>query len=275
MMKGTFRQDLRSKTLFIVFFIVIVSIFIDTSIIKTSVYVGGIHGSVVDISIYTSIVVVYGVCQYLLLKYVTLGERFKTKLMNLFYNSVKLLQYVLLAILAVSIIQMLFVSSYGSIILKTVIGINYSISIVFLGFLSMKFISWFSSRRNKVVIAYAIAMILICINNALTIVDMLYELGNRAPEYIRPTKSSLANVWDASNIYSTTYFITSVLSFISIWFATVLLLQHYSAKIGKAKYWILVSIPLVYFLGQYQPLLVNLFTPLRLADPILFGITYI
>lgn len=148
-------------------------------------------------------------------------------------------------------------------------------SIIFLGLLSKRFFSWFSSRRNKVLLAYAAAMVFICANNFLTIVDISYELtGGRAPEFIRVTKSSLATLFDASNVFNDAYFITSILAFISTWFATVLLLQHYSAKIGKIKYWIFVSIPLVYFLSQFQPVLINLFTPLRLSDPILFGIAY-
>jgi hypothetical protein len=35
-----------------------------------------------------------------------------------------------------------------------------------------------------------------------------------------------------------------------------------------------VSIPLVYFLSQFQTLLLYIFTPLRVADPILFSIIY-
>ena len=153
--------------------------------------------------------------------------------------------------------------------------INYSISIIFLGLLSIRFISWYSIRGSKLLIAYALAMILLCINNALTIVDISYELlGGRAPDYIRASKSSVSTIYLASNVFNLAYFITSVMSFVVTWFATVLLLRHYSTKIGRAKYWIIVSIPLVYFLSQFQTILLGIFTPFRLSDPILFGLTY-
>jgi hypothetical protein len=58
------------------------------------------------------------------------------------------------------------------------------------------------------------------------------------------------------------------------WIATVLLLGHYSRKLGKIKYWVLVSIPLAYFLSQFQPLFLFTFTNYRLSDPVLFGIVY-
>ena len=40
------------------------------------------------------------------------------------------------------------------------------------------------------------------------------------------------------------------------------------------KYWVIVSLPLVYFVSQFQGLFFNLFTPLRLSDPVSFGIIY-
>jgi hypothetical protein len=274
-MQGRYGKSLRTKLIFITVCIIIASIIVDTTIVKISVYTGGIHGSIVDIAIYTVIVAIYGISQYMLLKYIIMKERFKTPSMILSYNSVRILQYVLLAILAISIIQMIFMSGYSSIILKTVTWINYSMSIIFLGLLAKKFISWYSTRRNKVLIMYAVAMIFLCMNNIVAIVDISFELtGQRAPNLIRPTKSSVGSLSTGYHIANTAYFITSILSFISTWFATVLLLRYYSAKIGKAKYWILVTIPLVYFLSQFQPILINLFTPLRIADPILFGITY-
>ena len=62
--------------------------------------------------------------------------------------------------------------------------------------------------------------------------------------------------------------------FILTWIATVLLLKHNSKKLGNIKYWILVSIPLVYFLSQFQPLFLFTFAEYRLSDPVLFGIVY-
>jgi hypothetical protein len=99
----------------------------------------------------------------------------------------------------------------------------------------------------------------------------------RGTEFIGPLKSlvsiiGLANLQGV--VLNQTYLITSILSFIIIWIATVFLLYHYTKKIGRIKYWIIVSIPLVYFLSQFQYALLEVFTPLRLFDPILFGILY-
>ena len=57
-----------------------------------------------------------------------------------------------------------------------------------------------------------------------------------------------------------------------MWAATALLLRHYSHKIGGIKYWILVSVPLVYFASQFPSLFFNLFASLLVLDPVFYGI---
>jgi hypothetical protein len=47
-------------------------------------------------------------------------------------------------------------------------------------------------------------------------------------------------------------------------------MHHYSGRLGRTKYWIVVSIPLVYC----QVFFLTLLTPFRLSDPISFGIVY-
>ena len=78
---------------------------------------------------------------------------------------------------------------------------------------------------------------------------------------ILPPENSL--VWAMS--------ITSSVSFILTWIATAFLLKNYSKKIGEITYWILVSLPLLYFVGEYQPVFNFLFSPIRDTDPALYA----
>jgi hypothetical protein len=52
------------------------------------------------------------------------------------------------------------------------------------------------------------------------------------------------------------------------------LLHSYSRSLGTAKYWILVAIPLAFFLSQFQFVFVDVFTSFRVSEPILFGVVY-
>ena len=75
-----------------------------------------------------------------------------------------------------------------------------------------------------------------------------------------------------TDLLNSVYDISLIVSFTVTWGATVLLLRHYSQKLGKIKYWIIVSIPLVYFLGQFISLFFNLFTPLIQSNAIFYGV---
>src|ERR1044072_9518217 len=50
---------------------------------------------------------------------------------------------------------------------------------------------------------------------------------------------------------------SQIMSFVGVWVASIVLTKQYAQKIGKIKYWITVNIPLVYFLFQYSPLLLE------------------
>ena len=114
------RTDLQTKILFATVGVVIVSILIDTSIVKTSVYTGGLHGSTADILLFTIMTLIYAIGQYVIVKMTIVRERFRTHAMVIVHKSVQILQYILIAILLIAIIQMILTSNYSSIMLKIV-----------------------------------------------------------------------------------------------------------------------------------------------------------
>jgi hypothetical protein len=223
--------------------------------------------------------VIFAVGQYLILGFVRRvnenngsNERLRLSAIG---KVVSIIQYALIAIFASLILQMLFTSSYNVLFLEVVIWINYILAIALLGFLSQRFLSWFRSNHNPVVLAYTAAIMMIATNAAFTLVYVTNQLiGAQGGSIIQPAMTPVANYSSVYDIINAGYVITSIMSFILTWIATVLLLHSYSRKLGRTKYWILVSIPLVYFLSQFQPLFLNVFAPFRLSEPILFGVVY-
>ena len=186
---------------------------------------------------------------------------------------VYIVQYILILFLVLIIFQMVFTSTYDLFLLKVVVWISYGVSVALLGLLAEKFLSWFRSSHDIVVILYATAMGILSVNAAFTILTVMSGLAAQQEE-IRPLGSPVSIVVNADNLFNSIYLVTSVLSFIFIWVATVVLLRYYSKRLGIVKYWILVSAPLFYFLSQFQVILFDLFAPFRLSDPILFGIVF-
>ena len=52
------------------------------------------------------------------------------------------------------------------------------------------------------------------------------------------------------DILNYAFYSLSVITFLSVWVGTVLLLSQYSQKFGRAKFWIVMSLPLIFYLSQ-------------------------
>jgi hypothetical protein len=276
-------QRLGSTGIFIIIIFIIIAIIVDTSIVSIATSAGGLRSSVSDIALFTFMVLVFAVGQYVILAFLKREYKDKEgKIGGLKYHgldwmdkSVTITQYALITILVSTLLQMSFMSSYHILVLNTTIFISYGLSLILLSLLAKRFFSWFNLNHNLVVLVYALAISMISINAAITIIYINTQL-NESPhqDYIRPVRSLTGSFTKVDVMYGSAYVLTSVLSFILIWIATVLLLRHYSRRLGKIKYWIVVSIPLVYFLSQFQSLFLYSFADLRLSNPVLFGIIY-
>ncbi len=275
-----FQNKIGSKGIFILVSFIIIALIVDTSIVKISAITGGLSSTDSSIAIFVVMSIIFAVGQYFILGFVRrgTGKNSSNEKLRLSVTGkvVSVIQYALIAIFASLILQMMFTSSYNVLFLEVVISINYILTIALLGFLSQRFLSWFRSNHNSVVLAYFLAIIMISINGVFT---LLYVTNQLAFNYsgvtiIGPNLTPVATYGSVYDVFNAGYVITSVMSFIITWTATLLLLHNYSRKLGRAKYWILVSIPLVYFLSQFQPLFLNVFEPFRLSEPILFGVVY-
>ena len=270
---------LGSKVIFILISFIIILTILDTSIVKVSAFTGGLASSTSSILLFTAMAVTFSVGQYFILSFVRARTQ-TAQYMNARFRRLNQLvvttQYVLIAILAALIVQMISTSSYYTFFLEVVIWINYVLCIGLLGFLSYRFLSWFKSKQNTVVLAYSLAMMMICINALFTLIYLTNQFKHTAAgPLVFPSLTPVANyIHSGFNIFYGGYVVTSIISFILTWIATVLILHSYSKRIGRAKYWILVSIPLVYFLSQFQFVFIDMFTSFRMSDPILFGIAY-
>ena len=267
-------------SIIIIISIIVIAVLVETSITRISVFMGGLNSYEFNIAIFSILVLVFALGQHLILRFTGLRNiQSKQKNLILTFKSVSITQYVLLAMLFFTIVEMIFTLSYSVTLTKAIIWINYGMSTILLGLLSERFFAWFRSNRNRTVLVYAIGMMFLSLNSLITIPYVSSELSGvtRGTESIGPIKSLVSVVGvvnEQGRILNWTYLITSILSFVIIWAATVLLLHHYSRKIGKVKYWIIISIPLVYFISQFQYLFLEVLTPYRVSDPILFGVSY-
>jgi len=222
--------------------------------------------------------IAYVVGQYVILKYVSKVTNNIRKFGKLHFAMIhkitKIVQYVLVAILLCIILQMYVSSYYSTRLLVTSIWVSYVLAISLLVVLVLRFFYWFRSNRNSVVLLYGLSSVSIAAAAAISLllstllligqpVDTYQIIGNESP-----------SIPDNLVPLQYAYFVVSILSFIITWGATALMLRHHSVRFGIIKYWIIVSIPLLYFLMQFLPFFVYIFSSYSLANPALFSTIY-
>ena len=57
-----------------------------------------------------------------------------------------------------------------------------------------------------------------------------------------------------TRIFIIWYLISSIFSFVSSWIASIFLLKSYYHRFPRFLFWIIMIIPLIYFISQYNPL---------------------
>lgn len=269
-----------SKSIFIVMIVIVIAIIVDHSIVGIATSAGGMRSSVQDITLFTIMVLIFAIGQYVILRFVerkyldgaNKSPITKTRI-HWIHRITVFLQYALVAILASVIFQISFLSSYHIYSLILAILISYGFSILLLSLLARHFFSWFRLNRALVVLLYGLAMSLISINGIIAIIYLNVGYSDN-PTFIKSVRSLTGSFASPNVILSSAYALTATLFFVLTWIATVILLKHYSRKLGKIKYWVLVTIPLAYFLSQFQPLFLFTFADFRLSDPVLFGVIY-
>jgi hypothetical protein len=274
-----------NKIIFVIICTIVITMIFDTSIAKLYRFIYGqvfsasnIEQSIKwNIAAFIAIAIVYAVGQYFVLGFVNSKSKVimgtKHAHLNVIHKLVSIAQYALVALIVFIILQMTITSSYFVVILSTAIEISYTLSIIILAFLAQQFFSWFKSDRNSVVLLYGLAAAALSINAGFTLLYVV-DLFTNQPTAIQPHILHTSASPSSASTFNLAYVISSVLSFLVTWIATAFLLRHYSKRLGRTVYWIIVSVPLVYFLGQFQPLFLNLFSAYRLSDPVTFGIIY-
>lgn len=161
-----------------------------------------------------------------------------------------LLQYVAAGILIMTLFEIVFTSEYNVYLLETIVGINLITSSVLLAILSSRFLRTFRNSTSKIVLAYTIAIAILSLSGIVTLIYIDNFLQGK-PDYI----SSQYTPWaayspTASPNITSTYQLIGIISFVALWIATVFLTNHYASK-TKTKYWIMVSLPIIYFASIY------------------------
>jgi hypothetical protein len=177
-----------------------------------------------------------------------------------FYFIVLNIQSLLSITLLIIYGQMILYSNYYNLFIFVIVYTSFLSSIGFLSVLTVKLVRWFTLTPNYSILLYGIAISIFILNTIFGLVYVTQVLLSHTdiikPASCRALFGSLFHINPGLSIYlSNLYDITSIISFIAVWFVTIFMLKQYSHSIGKIKYWILVSVPLIVFMTKYEIIL--------------------
>jgi hypothetical protein len=265
--------------------VIISALIVDSALQKISDLIGA-QSSGSDINFMMFIVIsggAYGLGQFLILSFIkhrnsqiiSISRR-KGRFV-LTQGLVFFAQYVLTAILVSVLLFIVFGSYYYTYQLILSGAISYALAILLLSLLSNRFFSWYKSNKNLVVLSYGFASAFLAVNLILGITFMTLGLLNQ-PSKIMTHFGSIYTSFSSDSpmgILYSSYVISGIISFMSMWISTTLLLRHHSRKLGRAKFWVMVAVPLIYFITPFVPSFLNqVVATLIGSDPVFAGILF-
>jgi hypothetical protein len=203
--------------------------------------------------------VILAVSQQLLIRFVwwkTKDIRSKSLLINTFLQVVIACQYALLAILIILLYQILFTTQYSTALLIWSTVISFSLTISILAVLARQFFLWYrSSKKNSfIILSYTLAFVIMSVTFSLALILDVYNFSSKQAIVTPTTEVSFPSYENAGWLLVFVHIIynySDLFSFILIWAATSLLLLHYRKRLGLVKFWIIIILPLIYYLGTF------------------------
>jgi hypothetical protein len=280
MRAGTLRRKFEfDSNMFVLILISIVTLVLETTIARLYIFLyPGPQSFQLNIGLFVAGIIIFLFSHLLILSSIRkqLKGLFGTSphRLKLLFRFVTITQFILSGLLILALFQILVNSSYKTSFIISIVIISYLSGIINLSILAERFIRWILRNRSYVSLLFGFATFSILINTIFTIIFVVGVLSNQPDEIRRHIGLLTAVFSDFYRTYSQLYSVTFLISYLVTWFATVTVLHSHSNKLGRARFWALVLLPLLYFVGEFYPLILPLLAQYRSSDPVTFTIIF-
>jgi hypothetical protein len=253
MSSGLFLEK-KDKNMLIVITVLIFVLVSDTMINQVSDFLVPQLISNFGVGLFCAFAIIVGISQYFILDYVKrkIDDQYTKSLSTRFLHKlVSVIQYSLVAILVLLVLQILSTASYSSYTIIALSAISYLLSIALMTYFAKKFLSWhLANKQSIIVLLYAVSFALVAIGSSIALTMDLYNFATKPTEIFPTSLVEFPSYPEGSaiSILDIAYGYVDLLSFLFVWGATVLLLHEYIHK-WRLRHWILVCVPLIYFLS--------------------------
>jgi hypothetical protein len=256
------------------------TIIFDSSVVPLSTFIDLGLRAQERVLIFIVLFFTFCACSFWILKAIRDGRliqsSFGHKTFEFFYKGILTVALSIGGIFLLIIFQVLMDKSYATLYLYVGAYLTHFSAIFFLGATVFMLVKWLISSRNRILVLYAISFTMLS-------VDMLISMGYLTVQF--------SNLGSHIRVHSIQWFlvmipgaelsksfgpildILSLISFVLAWFATALLMMHYRQRMGRLKYWILIAMPLAYFIFPFEPYLSGAMQSLTDYSLVISGVT--
>ena len=261
-----------SKRLFMLMLVTIIVITIDSEIGYVADFIPEQISSRGGVFAFIVIAAIFAITQYFILDYVKQSNKETrervSKLLTL-HTGVSVVQYILAAVIALVILQILLTQQYSTVSLYIVHAISYGLWIVILSLLAFAFFFWYvSSNNNLIVLIFVLAMIAYVVNG-ITSVATYFDMLTQQKRVVTSTDVAYFPEFSIESIGSQIGLasqIASAVAYVLTWIGTVKMLYPYIKKLGKIKFWIIMGVAMIYYLISFPLFVLGYFTPSENVD---------
>jgi hypothetical protein len=271
-----FRLKVNDRKFYFLLGVVVATIITDIAILRVSVFLTSELYRVPAITAFVLVTIMLLTFQYFILGFAESKTREEGFVLLRAMRLVTVISlYMMIAVAIVFIFQIITSSHFQTILLTIAVAISYSVSIAALSLLTSRFLGWYRSDRNILVLCYGIASAILVLNAIFTLAFALAILNDKNPLVVPHVGVSVRNIPEGSlkAMLAQFYTISSIISFVALWLATTLHLRYYSKRFGRTIYWISLTVPLAYFLTQFVSLFVDIFSPIIEMSPTFVSMT--
>jgi hypothetical protein len=276
------RSRLGGKKLLLLMSIVVITFLIDSLVGYIADFIPDRLVTNEGLALFIGIAVVFAVASVLILEYVkaiSKESRARALYLHITHIGVTVAQYVLIAIVAFVIAQILISAQYNAVSLVVAISISYGLWIITLGLLSRAFFLWIrssrssgnattASKRNVMVLILALSMVAYVVNGVTGLANHLAILQQQL-EVVTSADVAFFPEFDPESLESqidTVYQISGSVAYVLTWIGSVLLLRPYIHRIGKIKFYAIMGSAMVYYLISFPLFVLGYTTPAGETD---------
>lgn len=196
-----------------------------------------------------------------------------------FFSIISATQIVTAAIMLIIILQMSFLSKYDIVLLRAETYLSHICSFIFLACLVFLFANWLTSKKNLGMILYMLSFSLASVNLLLSLLylDSYFSASSISDIIPLPITAYVTNQpgLPVTELSSMIFDAISLSSFLLMWVATAIFLSKYRTKLARIKFFLIISIPLIYYIFPLQGYFEDIFFSLLQSSPVSYSIAYI